>query len=204
MQHLQSTHKDKMIDIIKPDGDEKKFIKIAEKLGLTGLVFLYDKPKDLKTLRATTKLKLFSANAKGKCDLIVAEGRDNERHLLEKTGVDVVYGLERDDGRDHTHYRYSGMNQVLAKIAHDKDKIICFDIGKVISASGVKRVKLLGRMMQNIMLCKKYKVKMAVASFAKTPFQMRDSDSIMALLKVIGMESGDAKKTLNTISTKLK
>ena len=150
-----------MIDIVRPDGDEKKFIKIAEKLELKGLVFLYDKPKDLKALRATTKLKLYTASAKGKCDIVVAEGKDTARHLLEKTGVDVVYGLERDDGRDHTHYRYSGMNQVLAKIAHDKDKIICFDIGKVISSSGMKRSKVIGRMMQNIMLCRKYKVKTA-------------------------------------------
>ncbi len=193
-----------MIDIVRPDGDEKKFIKIAEKLGLTGLVFLYSKPKDLKTLQVTTKLKLYVGSSKGNCDIVVAEGKDNARHLLEKTGVDIVYGLERDDGRDHTHYRYSGMNQVLAKIAYDKDKIICFDIGKVIDASGMKRAKLLGRMMQNIMLCKKYKVKMAAATFASSPYKMRDAYGIQALLNVIGMTPGDAKKAVEVISTKLK
>ena len=49
-----------MIDIVVPDGEEKKFIKIAEKLGYKGLVFLYKKPKDLAALKKTTKLKLYS------------------------------------------------------------------------------------------------------------------------------------------------
>lgn len=193
-----------MIDIVVPDGDEKKFIKIAEKLGFEGLVFLYNKPKNIKRLQSTTRLRLYTASAKGKADIAVAEGRDNARHLLEKTGVDVVYGLEREDGKDHTHYRYSGMNHVLAKIAHDRGKIVCFNIGKIASNTGMKRTRLMGRMMQNIKLCRKYDVKVCAASFAHSPYQMRAAGDIEALLKVMGMDAGKAKMSLSSISAILK
>lgn len=189
-----------MIDIVVPDGDEKKFIRIAEKLGFNGLVFLYDRPKDLKELRATTRLKLYTACAKGRCDMTIIEAKDDARHLLEKTNVDVIYGIEKDEGRDHTHYRYSGMNQVLAKIAHDKGRIICIDISRVINSSGVKRAKIMGRMMQNIMLYRKYKVKVAAASFARSPYSMRDAGDMQALLRLMGMGAGDAKDALSIIS----
>jgi len=193
-----------MIDIVIPDKNEKKFIDLAEKLGFSGLVFLYKKPKDLSKLQAGTKLKLYSACAKGKCDLSIAEAGDNGRHLLEKTKIDFVYGFEEEGGRDHTHYRYSGMNHILAKIAHSKKKIIGFNISKLINASGMKRSRLIGRMMQNIRLYRKYKVKTCAASFAQSPYQMRAANDIMALLRVIGMEPGNAKKAVEVLEKALK
>ena len=45
-----------MIDIVFPNGNEKEFISLAEKLGFKALCFVYPKKKDLSELQKKTKL----------------------------------------------------------------------------------------------------------------------------------------------------
>ena len=43
--------------------------------------------------------------------------------------------------------------------------------------------------MQNIDLCRKYKVKMLIASFAKDPSGMKSPHDLISLFKVLGCEN---------------
>jgi len=114
-------------------------------------------------------------------------------------GLDVVYGLENSKERDKINQRNSGLNQVLCNIAKEKNKVICFDFSMLLNSKGSRRSVLIGRFMQNIRLCRKYKVKTAIASFADSPLKMRNPIDIIALFTKLGMGEGDVRKSLNTL-----
>ena len=54
--------------------------------------------------------------------------------------------------------------------------------------NGEKKDILIGRMIQNIKLCKKFKVKTAIASFASSPYGMRSPHDISSFFRILGME----------------
>ena len=87
--------------------------------------------------------------------------------------------------RDFVHHRNSGLNQVLCKLAKDNDIAIGFSLSSVLRSK--EKGKYIGRMMQNIRLCRKYKVKMVIGSFAENKNEIRGLQDIQAFFKVIGM-----------------
>ncbi|MCX6707217.1 MAG: hypothetical protein NT001_03690, partial [Candidatus Woesearchaeota archaeon] len=88
-------------------------------------------------------------------------------------------------------------------IADEKDKMIGFDFGQIISSSGHRRAVLLGRMMQNIRLCRKYKVKTAIASFANRPLNMRNRYDVSALFSMLGMGDKEIKDSFSSVEDKI-
>jgi len=123
--------------------------------------------------------------------LVIARG-GNTRALLERGKVDAVVGLENHGGRDFMHHRNSGLNQVLCKIAAQKSVIVCFSLQDILAGKG----HVLGRIRQNIGLCRKYGVKMGFASFAKNRLEMRNPSDVKSLLEVLGMHPKEAKEAL--------
>ena len=55
--------------------------------------------------------------------LIIGSATDEKllRKILENKKIYGFTNVEHESGKDHTHYRRSNMNQVLAKIAYDKN-----------------------------------------------------------------------------------
>ncbi len=164
------------MDIVFPKKNEKKFLEIAEKLNI--------------------ELK-FASKHKGnfKVDGIVISN-DGTRANFENKQIKMFFDLENKDERDFIHQRNSGLNQILAKIAHDKGKIIAFSFSTILNASSEKRALLLGRMRQNVKLCRKYKVKMFLASFASEPFKLRGTYELKAFGLMIGMNPKEVKESL--------
>ena len=122
-----------------------------------------------------------ASKLKKKYNLLLYKG-DEVRKALENKHIDIIFGLEDHKFPDFLHQRNSGLNHILCKIAHDNDKIICFDFSSILNSKGMKRARIFGRMMQNIRLCRKYKVKMAAASFG----EMRNRRDLESLFKVLG------------------
>jgi len=83
----------------------------------------------------------------------------NDRKEFEK-GNRLIYGLEFSNRKDFIFHPNSGMNQVLAKIAHDKNDIIGFDFEEWRKSKN--KSTILRRMQHNMRLCRKYKVKYEV------------------------------------------
>lgn len=86
------------------------------------------------------------------------------RSMLEK-GVKYIYNLESSSKPDPIFSRRSNLNQVLAKIAHEKGSTIIFNHTLLKNAKNPNQV--LGRMQLNYKLCKKYKVNTLVAAIIK-------------------------------------
>ena len=85
--------------------------------------------------------------------------------------------------KDHTHYRNSGMDQILAKISKQKNKTIIFDFSELQNSKN--RQQLLGRWMQNIRLCKKYKVDWEIVSFAKNSADLKSANDLKAIKRLL-------------------
>jgi len=85
----------------------------------------------------------------------------------------------------------------MARIAHDKDKIIGFSFSSVLNSD--KKSKIMGRMMQNIRLCRKYKVKTYLGSFAHSPSELRARHDLKAFFICLGMHASEAKESLDIL-----
>lgn len=163
-------------DVAIPANNEKDFIKIAVKLGLKGLIFLQGKPVKrqdyevpvLRGLLVKKKDLSRAAALKQQADFLFAPG---DRGMFENKHIRFLYGNETAPRKDHTHYRNSGMDQIFAKIARDKDKTVVFDLSLLFDKT--KRDLFHGRMVQNRRLCDKYGVPSVVWSFAKEPLLLR-------------------------------
>lgn len=200
-----------MADFVFPENNEEEFIKVAEKLSYTELVFIYkntskeDYAKETEKLKSlSTKIKVNQAQLctakninKSFSDILIAEGSNNARQFIEEKKVDILYNLEENSRKDFIHHRSSGLNQVLCKLAHENKIIVAFSLNKIIESSGKNRAILLGRIKQNIMLCRKYKVPTIIASFAKNPWQMRSPRDIFTLFTLLGMDTKTIKNSLD-------
>jgi RNase P/RNase MRP subunit p30 len=47
---------------------------------------------------------------------------------------------------------------------------------------------LMGRMMQNISLCQKFKVKTLIGSFSEKPFELRPHHDVISLFSIFGID----------------
>ena len=204
------------IDIVFPKNNEKEFIRLAEKLDWGGLCFVYsgnfkNNKTRLKELSKTTKLKLFAGllalqkdiqKARQISDLVIVNSSEKDQYVLEKSPPDVLFGMEFHKTKESMHFRASGLNQVLCKLANNNKVIIPIPL-KLINDSDNKPL-IFGRIMQNIMLCRKYKVEQAIASFAEKPYELKSSNGLMSLAITLGMDIPSAKKSLNSIGEKIK
>ncbi|MBW2981359.1 hypothetical protein KY343_00635 [Candidatus Woesearchaeota archaeon] len=207
-----------MIDLVFPNGNELKFIRIAERLGYNSLCFGYSFKRNLKAIKENiseaqkkTKVKLFYglmsdiknvSKVRKVCDLVLIKASGDDQAVFERVKPDIVYDLELNAKKDPINFRASGLNQVLCKFAAKNKVIIGFSFSSILNAKN--RVMILGRMMQNIRFCRKYKVDTVFASFAKTPFEMRAWHDLVSFLIVLGMHAGKAKKSLKIIEEKIK
>ena len=117
------------------------------------------------------------------------EGKDDDsiRKALENKDTDLVYGVEKFRAKDKMNQKDSGLNHVLCKLANKNKIKIGFSFSDVLNSEGSKRSKILGRMIQNVELCNKYKVDMVVGSFAKNEYELRNSSDLIAFGRVLGM-----------------
>jgi ribonuclease P/MRP protein subunit RPP1 len=188
-----------MKDIVFPRNNEKEFIQMATRLGYNKLIFVYDKDvADIKSEKIKIeKAVLVKPNKIGKVKgTVIVENSDKLRLTIENKKTDIIFNLE-NQRKDFMHHRNSGLNQVLAKLAYKNKIKIGVSLSNVLKAENMLRSQLLGRIMQNVRICRKYKVDMLLASFAHDPYEMRAPKDIMSLGVCLGMHPSDAKKALD-------
>ncbi len=117
------------------------------------------------------------------------------RRAVEDKKTDILVSPEMGSGRDSLTQRDSGLNQVLCALARKNQVAIGFSFSGILNAK--YGANLLGKIMQNIRLCRKYKVRMVFASFAKNKFEMRNANDMLAFCRVLGMGGREAKDALN-------
>jgi RNase P/RNase MRP subunit p30 len=207
-------------DIVFPENNEKEFIGIAEKLGTEGLCFVYqfsdkksaEKVKDsLRQLQQATKIKLKAAfRASGvkiykvhdMQETAVAEAPEDSRETIAKYQPDIVYNLELSARKDFAKTRNSGLDKATCQFASKNGTIVAFSFSAILNSANLPQ--LLGRIKQNIMLCKKYRVKTAIASLAPDPYDMRSPHDLKSFLLSLGMYTANAKESVESVSELIK
>ncbi|MEK6934700.1 MAG: RNase P subunit p30 family protein [Nanoarchaeota archaeon] len=123
-------------------------------------------------------------------------GNDNiNRKIVENKNYDILLSPEKNRDKDFMHSRDSGLNQVLCKLAKKNDIAIGFNFNDVLISKN--KWLILGKMMQNVRLCRKYKVKMIILSGAKNKNELRAAKDLSSFGNVLGMTPGEVKKALN-------
>ncbi|MBI4151195.1 hypothetical protein HY492_03645 [Candidatus Woesearchaeota archaeon] len=181
-------------DIVLPNRNEQALIARAELLGIDRLILLYAHIPD--ALPSSSRVKLVPAflGVKGKAHLKVMRHTEHDLHAVEHDNPSMLVELETDVRADALHQRASGLNHVLARACAKKQVAVAFSFSLLLAASAAKRAQLLGRMMQNIRLCRKFQVQMRIASFASTPEQMRNPADLRALFTLLGMHPKEAQQ----------
>ncbi|MEM4337107.1 MAG: RNase P subunit p30 family protein [Candidatus Woesearchaeota archaeon] len=179
-----------MFDITFPEENEKQIAETAIKLKYKEVYFAYEEkklPKEKFNIKGiNTKIALINpknpSKARKKADILIAD--KEARHYIEKTDIDIIFGLEAKAKKDFMKQRNSGLNQVLCSIAAKRNKTYGFNFRDVLLARN--RHEIIGRMMQNMVLCKKYKVKTIFFSGARTPLEMRNWRDMKSFFELLG------------------
>ncbi len=156
------------LDIVIPHNNESEFLDMAKRLGWDGIIFWYPQ-KPVHGNNSSSFPTFIAAPKSG--DLIVFLRDTYDRATIESSPFDIVFGLENENTNDFIHNRASGLNHVLATLLVKKQKAIGFSLGVLLHHP--KPSLIIGRMQQNIRLCKKYDVPLCIASLATTPYEMR-------------------------------
>jgi RNase P/RNase MRP subunit p30 len=175
------------VDILIPNDNEEALIAMAKKLGYSEIIFLYKKPldKSFSDKKIVIKKAFYSESIKDfdkvkDFDLFFAPAK---REFFESKKPFFLTDAEIIDYKDSFHQRRSGLDEVMANLAFEKEKTVVFNIS-LFSGSDI----VFGRMMQNARLCRKYNVKTLIASFAKNPLELRapkDIEGLKRILKII-------------------
>ncbi len=194
-----------MIDFVFPNGNEEQFILMAIKLGYDSLCLVYDHDVDINKYK-NNKIKIYYGliyNAKLKYktrpDFIIAQSSESDRSLIEQKKANIIFGFEESSKKDKMHQRFSGLNQVLAQLMHDKGIAYGINFSTILKSGPAARSVLLGRIKQNIVLMRKYRLKTVLASLASSPYEMRSPHDLASLAVSLGMHPKEAKDALNII-----
>lgn len=130
--------------------------------------------------------KEIEKNRKQKKEIIFSSDDDNlNRKILEKQEIDILL-LNQSNRHDKSKQRDSGFNQVMARIAKKKNVAIGINLDEILSANNlsnaVTRAKILARVIQNVKLCKKYKLKMKFISEKGNGRNIHDLKSLGLIL----------------------
>jgi len=162
---------------------EELVVQLKE-LGFNRVLF----DSELMVIETSNKGELLKGIVEGKRNKkkIIFIPRDEEllRFAIEKTEVDMILGVERVHPKDSLHYVRSGLDQVLCKLAVQKGKVIAFSFSDILNSGD--RAKLISRMMINIIICRKYGVKVYFGLFSKNKEELRSAADLFTLWRVLG------------------
>ena len=190
----------KMIDFVIPNNNEKEFIIMAERLGYKELFFLHNFDDFSKNSNSDPKIKIrrgilatpknidkINQKLKDKDVFIAIKSSDTDREIIEKNNVNLIFGFEEISRKDFFNQRLSGLDHILCKLAHNNDISIGFSFNSLLNSEN--KSIILGRMIQNINLCRKFKVKMIIGSFARNPYEMRSPYDLESLFRILGLKN---------------
>ena len=106
--------------------------------------------------------KLKEQIKKNKEKEIIFSSNDDElnRKVLEKLPIKILL-INLKNRKDYGKQRNSGFNQVMAKIAKKNNIQIGINFDEIVEEKNLtEKAKILGRLKQNIFLCKKNKIQM--------------------------------------------
>ena len=198
-------------DVVIPENNEKEFLEVASRLGIKKIYFLYDFDEYDKQRLAglgliDKKIRIefgFIVNQKNfkkainHSRFLVAKSSDKDRFFIESNKIKMIYGFEELHKRDYLHQRASGLNHIICEIARQNNVAVGFSYSSLLGKSEQTSSLIIGRIMQNIRMCQKYKVKTIIGSFSHKPFELRAPHDMITLFNLLGMDGKIAKDSLD-------
>ncbi|MBI2541133.1 hypothetical protein HYV80_00285 [Candidatus Woesearchaeota archaeon] len=198
-----------------PTNNEQEFLEISSKLEIKKIYFFYDFDRYLKEnteqkliqIRNSSKIEIetgFIVNqgnmkkASARPNILIAKSSEKDRLFIESGKVKIIYGFEETSKKDFIHQRASGLNHIICELAKKNNAAIGFSYSALFK-DALKSPALMGRMMQNIALCQKYKVKTVIGSFSEQPFDMRQHHDVMSLFTMLGMGGKAIRESLTDL-----
>lgn len=172
---------------------KEKGFKILFVKELSKLQDFYDLKKDQELYDAClikTKslefLRKFIDKASNYFQFILVLGTSDEvnRVALEHKKVFALVAPEFSRANDFLYQRNSGLNHVLCKIAKEKNKLIVFRFSDI-QGTETQKALLLGRMAQNLKLCKKYHVNYLFSNFSSDISKILDFKQLKLFEKIL-------------------
>ncbi len=121
--------------------------------------------------------------------VVLAQDSEFNRKIVEMSEVDILLSPELHDRNDKLKERDSGLNEILCRLAAKNQIKIGIDINKIKKLKDKDKAKVLARVSQNIMLCKKTKCDFVlVGSY--------DKKDAFSLLLTLGASTKQAKEAL--------
>ena len=109
------------------------------------------------------------------------------RFCLENDKVNILLSPESNKERDFMHSRNSGLNHILCKIACENNKAIGINFNFLLEMNEHERIITLGRIIQNIKLCRKYKVKVYIVNIIKKWNDERSAKDLKSFGNILGL-----------------
>lgn len=123
---------------------------------------------------------------------VLAQSPEFNRKIVEMPDVNVLLSPELHERKDKLKERDSGLNEILCRLAAKNNVKIGIDINKIKKLNDKDKAKVLSRIMQNIMLCKKTKCDLILVG-------NYDKKDAFSLLLTLGASTKQAKKSINLL-----
>lgn len=179
-----------MIDVVFPNNNEEEFLKMAEELGIK-LLLIYDKIP-FGTIEKLKEHYEFYTNK----DIIIMKSTEHDRAAIASRKVDVLYGMENIAYNDGLHKRSSNLDKATCNEAKAAHVGFAFSLNVLTELDTSKHY---GRMIRNVGLCRKSECKIILATFAKSPYELRSPKDMASFGILLGMHPTEAKQALDNL-----
>jgi RNase P/RNase MRP subunit p30 len=141
--------------------------------------------------RIVETIKSKSKNAK-----IAVYGFSDEfnRRAIETLKINYLVSPENNIGKDNLKQRDSGFDHVMAEAAKKKNIQVIEDLTWLNSLKGKSKAIAISRVIQNIVTCRKSKIDLKFATFAKNDSELLDEKQMKAIGFSLGMSSQQSKQ----------
>lgn len=181
------------VDICLPNGNEKEFVKIAERIGTRALLFLYKQkaPPAIKT-KVTCFKGILVNKAIAVGDMLIVSDSPS-REAIESNSIRVLFNFEKDKNK---------LNHIECRILKKRGKLIGIGFSNLLTERNNEL--LFGRLTDNIRLIRKYRLNLVLASFARAPYELRSESQLRSFGLCLGLTPVETKKALTALETTLK
>mgnify|MGYP001610880323 CR=1 FL=1 len=123
---------------------------------------------------------------------IIVKAQDSEfnKKILECGNFNTLTSLESSEKSDSLRQLESGLNHVLAKIAAKNKISIGIDLDEILKLDKKEKAIKLGRIKQNIKICRKAKAKLKILNF-------KDKYNAFYFLLSLGASTQQAKEAIS-------
>ncbi|MDI3473982.1 MAG: hypothetical protein PWR30_305 [Candidatus Woesearchaeota archaeon] len=152
---------------------------------------LYEEKEGIKIIHLPLNAKV---NGLGIVELKEVE---NLRTFLSGLNRKIIFGFESLSLKESVSSISSGLNRVICNELNKRENIYGLCMSQIIHSSN--KARILRRIIQNLYLCKKYSVKVAVFTLASSPYDLRAEKEVRAFLNTLSNNPGFVSDSMRTI-----